>query len=158
MRQKPIYIKIDKVGNKFYYRDKKMTVLHRNDGPAIEFTSGSKSWYQHNLCHRTDGPAIECFDGYKAWYVNGQLHRTDGPAVEYVDGSKEWWQNGLLHRTDGPAIEWTNTKYWYINGECLFEEEFLAVTAPKIVHELTLDDIAARLGIAAESLKIVKEH
>ena len=33
--------------------------------------------------HREAGPAIEWSDGEKEWYVNGILHRIDGPAVEY---------------------------------------------------------------------------
>jgi hypothetical protein len=58
-------------GNKFYYCDPEMTVLHR-----------------------TDGPAVECPDSYKAWYVDGRLHRTDGPAVEWHDGYKDWFVDG----------------------------------------------------------------
>ena len=45
--------------------------LHRDDGPAVEYTDGSKYWYQNGLRHRTDGPAIECADGTKRWYING---------------------------------------------------------------------------------------
>ena len=29
----------------FYYRDREMTILHREDGPAIEYSNGCKSWY-----------------------------------------------------------------------------------------------------------------
>jgi len=68
--------------------------LHREDGPAIEYTSGGKSWWLHGKCHREDGPAIENADGDKIWYLNDQLHREDGPAVEDADGTKEWWLNG----------------------------------------------------------------
>jgi hypothetical protein len=41
---------------------------------------------------------------------------------------KQWVnKNGELHRTDGPAIEWADgTKYWYVNGNRLTEEEFNA--------------------------------
>ena len=52
-------------------------------------------WYNlEGKLHREDGPAIEWADGRKSWWINGQLHRVDGPAVEWVDGSKEWWING----------------------------------------------------------------
>ena len=44
--------------------------------------------------HREDGPAIERTDGTKSWYLNGKLHRVDGPAIEYADGTKEWYLNG----------------------------------------------------------------
>ncbi len=65
------YIYIGKYGNKFYYKDRKM-----------------------HICHRLDGPAVEYADGGKEWCVDGQLHRADGPAIEWVDGYKEWWVNG----------------------------------------------------------------
>ena len=43
--------------------------------------------------HREDGPAIEYTSGTKGWYLNGELHREDGPAIEQASGSKEWWLN-----------------------------------------------------------------
>jgi hypothetical protein len=69
--QEEQYIKIDEDGDKFYYRDKAMTVFHRTDGPAVEHADGSKFWYVDGKCHRLDGPAVEWADGYKAWYVDG---------------------------------------------------------------------------------------
>jgi hypothetical protein len=45
--------------------------------------------------HRTDGPAIEWSSGSKFWYINNKLHREDGPAVEWRNGSKEWYLNGI---------------------------------------------------------------
>jgi len=38
-------IYIDKDGDKFYYKNKAMTILHREDGPAVEYASGYKFWY-----------------------------------------------------------------------------------------------------------------
>lgn len=43
------------------------------------------------LLHRLDGPAVEYADGIKFWRVDGKLSRLDGPAVEYADGSKFWY-------------------------------------------------------------------
>ena len=68
--------------------------LHKEDGPACEFTNGDKSWYLNGKRHREDGPAIEYASGGKIWYLNGQLHREDGPAREWADGGKEWYLNG----------------------------------------------------------------
>ena len=51
-------------------------------------------WYQNDKLHRLDGPAIEWASGTREWYQNGKLHRTDGPAVEWANGHKEWWING----------------------------------------------------------------
>ena len=70
--QKEQFIYVDKYGNKVYYADRKMTTLHREDGPAIEWAEGT----------------------HKTWYLNGKRHREDGPAVEYSDGDKEWFING----------------------------------------------------------------
>ena len=35
--------KVDDYGNIFYYNENKLR--HREDGPAIEYASGTKSWY-----------------------------------------------------------------------------------------------------------------
>ena len=129
---KPVYIEIDKYGDRFYYSDADMKTLHRTDGPAIEGTDGTKGWYLNGVRHRTDGPAVEYATGAKLWYVNDQLHRTDGPAYEGADGSKEWW----------------------VNGKRLFEAEFLAATATEVI--LTLDEIAAKFGVNVKNLKISK--
>jgi hypothetical protein len=115
--------------------------LHREDGPAIEYSNGEMRWFQNNQPHREDGPAIiesdgtqwwyqrgelhrerepavEYSNGTKYWYKNGQRHREDGPAIEYAHGHKEWWIRGKLHREDGPAIiESDGTQWWYKNSE-----------------------------------------
>ena len=69
----PQYIYINKDGDKLYYKDKDMTILHREDGPAVEYTDGSKAWYINGQRHREDGRAIEWNDGYEAWYINGVM-------------------------------------------------------------------------------------
>ena len=68
--------------------------LHREDGPAVEYSDGTKEWYQNGNLHRADGPSVDRADGFKCWSLNGILHREDGPAREYPNGSKEWWLNG----------------------------------------------------------------
>ena len=64
------YIRTDRGGNKFYYKDKAMTIFHREDGPAVEYVNGDKYWYTNGKCHREDGPAVEDADGSKLWYIN----------------------------------------------------------------------------------------
>jgi hypothetical protein len=66
------YIKNNEDGSKFYYKDRKMIILHRTDGPAIEYSDGSKHWYLDGKLHREDGPAIEYTDGTKFWYLDGE--------------------------------------------------------------------------------------
>lgn len=53
-------------------------------------------WYKKGtrIMHRTDGPALEYINGTKFWYQEGKFHRDDGPAVEFYDGTKEWWYHG----------------------------------------------------------------
>tara|TARA_R110001632_G_scaffold84726_2_gene186623 strand:+ start:417 stop:680 length:264 start_codon:yes stop_codon:yes gene_type:complete len=72
MNMKEQYITIDEHGDKFYYSDKEMTVLHREDGPAVEYSDGSKAWYINGLLHREDGPAYEDVNGTKRWFINGK--------------------------------------------------------------------------------------
>ena len=146
------YIKINNVGDKFYYSDKAMTVLHREDGPAIEDGNGNKYWYINSKLHREAGPAVEWAGGYKAWYINSKLHREDGPAIEWTSGSKAWYINGKLHREDGPANEWTvGGNEWWVDGKRLTEEEFNLQMSP---IELTLDEIAEKFGVSVDKLKI----
>jgi len=83
---------IDQDGNKRWYNEQSQ--LHREDGPAVEWVNGTKSWYQYGQRHRDDGPAIEWVNGAKFWYQHNLLHREDGHAVEHVNGDKEWWFSG----------------------------------------------------------------
>jgi hypothetical protein len=55
---------------------------------------GDRVWHLNGQLHREDGPAIEWTNGYRVWYLNDQLHRLDGPAREYPDGTCEWYING----------------------------------------------------------------
>ena len=121
------YIHVNEYGTKNYFSDREMTILHREDGPAIEWRGGRKTWYLNGKKHREDGPAVEDPYGYKEWWINGQHHREDGPAVVDPNGDEEWWFNGKLHREDGPALVWADgNKEWYLNGKELTEEEFNA--------------------------------
>ncbi len=91
------YIYVSCNGDKYYYRDKEMVVLHRKDGPAVEYANGSTLWYIENQLHREDGPAITGIDLYKSWYINGKKlseeefnarkNSCNGKVIE-VDGKK----------------------------------------------------------------------
>ena len=79
--------------------------LHRTEGPAIEYTNGSKYWYRDGVPHRDGGPAVES-SGQKQWYQNGVRHREDGPAYEIRSSHsgnlfKEWWLNGENYTEEG---------------------------------------------------------
>ena len=90
--------------------------LHRVDGPAIEWSSGTKEWWFKGRLHREDGPAVDKQSGTKEWWFDGKRHRVGGPAIEWCTGKKEWYCNGSLHRLDGPAIEYNGGNQWYLKG------------------------------------------
>jgi len=110
---------------------------------------GTRCWYnERNKRHREDGPAVEYADGSKSWYLNGERHRTDGPAVECANGTKHWYLNNQLHRTDGPAVERADgSKSWYLHGVRLTESEFLNKTkkAPCEGREIEIDGVKYKL-------------
>jgi hypothetical protein len=70
----PQYIEITNYGTKIYHKDRGLSVIHREDGPAIEYSDGTKAWYRNSLLHREDGPAIEWADGGKRWYLEGVFY------------------------------------------------------------------------------------
>lgn len=104
---------------------------------------GTTRWYnEDNKIHRKDGPAVEYSDGSKAWYINDKLHREKGPAVEHSNGYKAWCINDKHHREDGPAIEYANgEKRWYINDKQLTEEEFNNRNKPCIGKKVIVDGV-----------------
>ena len=43
-----------------------------NDSICIKNKYGGKRWFKNGQLHREDGPAVEYSNGYKRWYKNGQ--------------------------------------------------------------------------------------
>ena len=70
--------------------------------------NGTKCYYLNGMFHREDGPALEYTTGKKEWYKNGLLHRENGPAIEYADGYRHWCLNGKCY---GYNNDFTN-KSW----------------------------------------------
>lgn len=98
---------------------------HREDGPAVEWTSGHKEWCINGKCHREDGPAVVYNDGSEVWWLNGEIHREGAPAVIWKsDGSEEWWLNGKYHREDGPAFSFYGMDMLCKHGVFYTAEEF----------------------------------
>jgi len=63
--------------------------------PTMTVDKGGTKWWRLNgKLHREDGPAVEYTNGDREWYLNDKLHREDGPAFEGADGDKEWYLNG----------------------------------------------------------------
>ena len=131
----PLNGKINRNNDIFYYKDNQ---LHREDGPAVEYSTGEKEWWINGLQHRIGGPAKEMLN-HQEWYMDGLLYREDGPALIgpgfeewYFKGKchrennlpakihltlKQWYVHGKLHRTDGPARENSEQREWWINGK-----------------------------------------
>ena len=66
---------INEHGTKSYYRNNK---LHRDgDLPAVEYSTGDKSWLRKGFRHRICGPAVEWSGGIKSWYVFGSRYSED---------------------------------------------------------------------------------
>jgi len=65
--------------DKFYYKD----------GSILNY------WYHTKILHREDGPAIEYANGYKVWFIDGKKYRVDGPAIEWANDSKYWYINDV---------------------------------------------------------------
>ena len=67
-----------------------------------------KRYYNNGKRHREDGPAVEYSDGTKIWYINDKLHRDDGPAVVYgneMSFSKEWWLDNVRYSEEEYKVE-----------------------------------------------------
>jgi hypothetical protein len=122
-------VRVDDNGNTFW---KSRGVLHRENGPAIEWADGSVEYFFYGRRHRVNGPAVIFPGRYEAYWVNGVLHRENGPAVQifhpvydrinkFVSASysieRYYYVRGKLHREDGPAIDIADgIKGWYEKG------------------------------------------
>ena len=71
MAVKKYYVTVDEKGTVRWYKDTKCNILHRENGPAVEYADGTKFWFQNGQKHRTDGPANEWADGTTEWYIDG---------------------------------------------------------------------------------------
>lgn len=87
---------------------------------------GIQRWYnKEGVIHRENGPAVIYPSGTEYWYRNGKYHREDGPAVNRNDGYMEWRINDKFHREDGPALIWPSGKtFYFLNGKALSKKEF----------------------------------
>ncbi len=64
---------------------------------TVNFFGGVECTNEHGHLHREDGPAVIASIGSKYWYINGHLHREDGPAVILAKGDKVYYYylNGI---------------------------------------------------------------
>jgi hypothetical protein len=116
-------------------------------------TYGNKRWVNKNgLYNREDGPAIEYSYGTKEWWINGKLHRENKPAIECFNGDKYWYKNDKLHREDGPAMEYANGfKAYYLNGEKV-EEKDLPMNKKEEWPKCEIDQFGSKMWKNKEGL------
>ena len=48
------------------------------DGYRFEDVDGNILWYRNWVLHRLDGPAVEFANGSKSWWVNGEQMMSEG--------------------------------------------------------------------------------
>lgn len=109
---------LDKVGNidgEIYYFKAGTEILHREDGPAMEYADGSKMWYFNGNRHREDGPALIREDGTEHWYLNGEA-----VTEEEVMGSKD----NKDYQVGGDHYAKQSIQPWDYMEACMSEEEF----------------------------------
>ena len=74
--------------------------------PEMKINSyGTKRWYLNGKLHREGGPATEWSDGLKEWWLNGQYHREGGPAIVLANGTKRWYLHGKEFSFEDYIIE-----------------------------------------------------
>ena len=83
---------------------------------------GIVCWYKNSKLHCEDGPAIEWPTGSKEWYLEGERHREDGPAIEYANGDKSWYINGFKYTKEEFNL-WTQKKHLNERLQLTLEEK-----------------------------------
>jgi len=66
-----------------------------NIGPA-RIEDGNRYWYAQDRLHRQDGPAVEYSSGAVEYWWCGGYHREDGPALIDTDGSERYALDGNI--------------------------------------------------------------
>lgn len=69
-----------------------MTIQY-DKGSGVPDLDGNKYWCLNGILHRINGPSIEYLNGTKIWHLNGLRHRLDGPACEWSNGDNWWYLN-----------------------------------------------------------------
>jgi hypothetical protein len=64
--------------------------LHREDGPAVEYTNGEVMYFIHGKLHREDGPAYASADGDELMYcLDGKAY--DEVSFQRIVKVKAFW-------------------------------------------------------------------
>ena len=123
---------IDKFGTIVYKNSK--GELHREDGPAVELTDGTKYWMINDQYHREDGPAIENANGDKHWYLNGEQLTQE----EFIEKTKNFDNDIDFDKLNDKVNFVANTgKYKNtFNNDKVFETDNVNIE-PTVVNKTT---------------------
>jgi NADPH-dependent ferric siderophore reductase len=84
---------------------------------TVKVDDDKTEWHINGKLHREDGPSVEWSNGTKYWHRNDKLHREDGPAIEWANGNKSWYLHGErvtendVMTDNNQTIEIEGTKY-----------------------------------------------
>lgn len=71
-------------------------MLHRVGRPAeVSAEARYRVWAEYGMLHREGGPAVEYTNGSRYWYNYDKLHRLGGPAIEAANGDRYWFENDI---------------------------------------------------------------
>lgn len=105
----------------YFYKGKR----HRDEGPAVIFSTGTQHWYQHGRHHREGGPAIIRYDKRtgnniaieEIWLRNGVRHRTDGPArirhPHRIEEPADIYHRGAIYHRRAEVSICGRKEYWF---------------------------------------------
>jgi hypothetical protein len=80
--------------------NRRMLFMSKDKRYSISKRLSRHSWAKDGSQHRDYGPAIINSDGTRCWYHNGKRHRNNRPAIVYLNGDKFWWQHGVTLNQD----------------------------------------------------------
>jgi hypothetical protein len=103
--------------NRVVYRNEK-GVLHREDGPAIEYNNGTKYFYINGLLHREDGPAVIDANGEQYWIhvgTDSSWYNFHAFCCKIYPGRVKYGVRAGCRDFTGPQA----LNHWKDNPECL---------------------------------------
>lgn len=98
------------------YREDVFIEKLKNDNYKVKYPNRIDYYNDSGDLHRDNGPAIEYDEGYKSWFLNGKRHRLDGPAVEGIEEKENlYWINGAFYEKDAFEKQSLNIRLSKIN-------------------------------------------
>jgi hypothetical protein len=72
---------------------------------SVTDSDGTVRNYKGHYFHRENGPAVEWSNGDKSYYMNGKLHREDGPAIDWADEKAYYYKGERTECTSQQEFE-----------------------------------------------------